>query len=70
MKLPKHRANIYLVERRVLNDTAITYAVVGVFPTHEGADYFKGACEQDFRDRGFADDDFTFSVVLSTYYDA
>ena len=70
MKLPKHRANIYVVERRILNSAAINYAVVGVFPTAEGADHFKGACEQEFRERGFSDDDFTFSVVLSTYYDA
>jgi hypothetical protein len=48
----------------------VSYAVVGVFPTAEGADHFKGACEQDFRDRGFDEGDFTFSVVLSTYYDA
>jgi hypothetical protein len=48
----------------------VSYAVVGVFPTAEGADHFKGACEQDFRDRGFDESDFTFSVVLSTYYDA
>lgn len=70
MKLPKHRANVYIVERRVLNNTTVNYAVVGVFPTPEGADYFKGACEQEFRERGFTDDDFTFSVVLGTYYDA
>jgi hypothetical protein len=70
MKLPKHRANVYLVERRVLSSTVVSYAVVGVFPTSEGADHFKGACEQEFRDRGFNDDDFTFSVVLGTYYDA
>jgi hypothetical protein len=70
MKLPKHRANVYVVERRVLNDTVVSFATVGVFPTAEGADHFKGACEQDFRDRGFSDDDFTFSVVLGTYYDA
>lgn len=70
MKLPKHRANVYVVERRILNNVAINYAVVGVFPTDEGADHFKGACEQEFRERGFTDDDFTFSVALSTYYDA
>ena len=71
MKLPKHRANVYVVERRILNPTAtVSYSVVGVFPTAEGADHFAGACAQDFRDRGFSDDDFTFSVVLSTYYDA
>jgi hypothetical protein len=71
MKLPKHRANVYVVERRVLDISGIvSYAVVGVFPTVEGADHFKGACEQEFHDRGFSDDDFTFNVVLSTYYDA
>lgn len=69
MKLLKHRANVYLVERRVLDKAVASYAVVGVFPTPEGADYFKGACEQEFRERGFTDDDFAFTVVLGTYYD-
>lgn len=70
MKLPKHRANVYIVERRILNAATISYTVVGVFPTAEGADNFAGACSQEFRERGFSDDDFVFSVVLSTYYDA
>ena len=70
MKLPKHRANVFLVERRVLQETITSYAVVGVFPTAEGADFFKAACEQEFIERGFDSDNFTFSVVLGTYYDS
>ena len=69
MKLPKHRANIYVVERRVLNNAVVSYAVVGVFPTSEGADYFKGACEQDFRDRGFSDDDLKNVQTMKKHFD-
>jgi hypothetical protein len=70
MKLPKHRANVYAVERRITTPNSVNYSIVGVFPTVDGASDFAGACTQDYRDRGFGDDDFTFSVVLSTYYDA
>lgn len=45
-------------------------AVVGIFPTSSGADEFAGACTQDFYDRGFTDDDFSFEVQMTTYYDA
>ena len=44
-------------------------AVCGVFPTYEGADAFKGACEQDWLDSKVTYNA-TFEVVLSTYYDA
>ena len=44
--------------------------VVGVFPNPEAADNYKDACKQDFYDRGFTDDDFSFEVQMSTYYDA
>lgn len=70
MKLPKHRANVFLVERRVLDNNHHSYAVVGVFPTPEGADEFAGACKQQFIERGFSEDDFTFTTIMSTYYDA
>ena len=70
MKLPKHRTNVFLVERRVLEAAGMSLAVVGVFPTPEGADEYAGACKQDFLERGFDEDDFTFSVTMSTFYDA
>ena len=70
MKFPKHRANVFLVERTVLDKAVRNYAVVGVFPTPEGADEFAGACHQDFLERGFPEDDFAFKVVMSTFYDA
>lgn len=71
MKFPKHRANVFLVERSTVDKRAIrTYAIVGVFPTPESADEFAGACHQDFLERGFPEDDFTFKVVMSTFYDA
>jgi len=41
-----------------------------VFHSLDGAEDFKGECEQSFIDRGFTHDDFNFEVVLSTYYEA
>jgi hypothetical protein len=65
MKFPKHRANCFVVERIVDN----AYCVVGVFPTHEGAVEFAGACEQAFVDKDIDKERYTFGVVMSTYYD-
>lgn len=70
MKFPKHRANVFLVERMVLHNEVYTYSVVGVFPTLEAADEFAGTCKQDFIERGFSENDFIFKVAMSTYYDA
>lgn len=67
MKFPKHRANCYLVMRYTTTNPA---TVVGVFPNPEAADNYKDACAQDFYDRGFTDDDFSFEVQMATYYDA
>jgi hypothetical protein len=41
-----------------------------VFYSLDGAEDFKGECEQSFIDKGFTHDDFNFEVVLSTYYEA
>lgn len=65
MKFPKHRANCYVVVRYLGSDAA----VCGVFPTWEGADAFKGACEQDWIDSK-ATYNADFEVLLTTYYDA
>jgi hypothetical protein len=54
----------------VLDNNHHSYAVVGVFPTPEGADEFAGACKQQFIEKGFSEDDFTFTTIMSTYYDA
>lgn len=71
MKLPKHRSNIFLVERTVLYtpDAIPAFCVVGTFLTPEGADDFKGACIQDFVDRGIPEQCYSFRVGMSTYYD-
>ena len=79
MKLPKHRANVYLVERHVIDegrnsDNTLLYScwkttTVGVFNTLQGAEDFAGACAQEFRERGYDDDDYTFDVKLTAYYD-
>ena len=70
MKFPKHRANIFLVQRSPLEFNSGSYStvVVGVFPTTDGAEAFKGACEQEMVDRGMAGL-FSFDVALSTFYD-
>ena len=69
MKSPKHRANCFVVERRVL-DKVVSYSTVGVFPTYESADNFAGACQQEFLEKGYPEDDFSFKVCMTTYYDA
>ena len=63
MKFPKHRANIYLVQREMDG------VVCGAFSTPEGADEFKGACEQEIKDRGLSSDTFKYYVALGTYYE-
>lgn len=65
MKFPKHRANCFVV-MRYLGDSS---AVLGVFPTYEGADGYMGACQQEWIDSKapYTPD---FEVVMSTYYDA
>lgn len=68
MKFPKHRANVFLVER-MSADPAVLPVVCGVFPTYDGASDFAGACKQDFIDRGFQDSGYSFQVYMSTYYD-
>jgi hypothetical protein len=47
-----------------------SFTVVGVFPTTEGADEFKGACEQEFVDKGVGAEHYDFCVTPSTYYDS
>jgi hypothetical protein len=65
MKFPKHRANCYVVVRIYGHDTAIC----GVFPTVDGADAFRDACAQEWKDKGLPLD-VDFDVELATYYDA
>ncbi|MDE3022300.1 MAG: hypothetical protein KGI54_10605 [Pseudomonadota bacterium] len=72
MKFPKHRANVFVVQRSPVSFNDGMYGggvVVGVFPTSEGADEFKGACEQEFVDKGLKGC-FLFDVTMSTFYDA
>lgn len=75
MKFPKHRADLFLVERTVeyMEDEFKTI-VIGGFPTSEAADAYKEACEQDMIDKGFGslldNGIFEFNVTLTTYYDA
>lgn len=69
MKFPKHRANCFAVERRLITAGVPSYAVCGVFPTPEGADAFAGACQQEFLERGYNPNDYSFYPVMTTFYD-
>lgn len=48
----------------------IPAVVVGVFPTDTGADEFAGACTQELIEKGFTQQEFSFEVQMTTYYDA
>lgn len=65
MRFPKNRANVYMVCRSVEGRDDM---VIGVFESLTEADAFKGTCEQDFLDRGFTPDDFSFYVEMTTFY--
>jgi hypothetical protein len=70
MKFPKHRANLYLVERWTYENNSTV--IVGAFDNVVAADNFRDACLQEWIDRGLSDpykEDVVFNVVLTTYYD-
>lgn len=75
MKLPKHRANVFLVERNMVTPEEYylgkwtSTVVVGVFATHEGAEDFAGACTQEFIEKGYDSAMYSFETKMSTYYD-
>jgi hypothetical protein len=70
MRFPKHRADMFLVERWNRANSATT--VVGAFPTLENAVEFKEACEQEWVDKGGEAElvvgDTVFNVALTTFY--
>jgi hypothetical protein len=68
MKYPKHRSNLYLVERWTRANSATV--LVGAFSSIVAADNFKEECEQEWKDRGLSgEEEVIFNVVLTTYYD-
>lgn len=75
MKMPKHRGNMFVVVRKTYNESPVMYdslkdvTPVGVFLSWEAAQDFRGACEQEFKEKGFDDKDYYFSVMLSTFYE-
>lgn len=75
MKFPKHRTNMFIVMRETYYNSDIVYdqlkdaVPVGVFANVADADNFRGACEQEFKEKGFDTKDYYFSVVMSTYYE-
>ena len=62
----KNRDTIYLVERRSIQTNY--NVIVGGFPTSELAQDYADRHQQEFIDRGF-EDEFSFDVVATTYYD-
>lgn len=75
MRFPKHRSNMFIVMRETYNPSHIIYdslrdaVPVGVFVNADAADDFRGACEQEFKEKGFDEENYHFSVVLSTFYE-
>lgn len=75
MRFPKHRSNMFVVMRETYYNSPVVYdqlkdsVPVGLFTSAEAADDFRGACEQEFKEKGFDEKDYYFSVVLSTYYE-
>lgn len=70
MKFPKHRTNLYLVERWTYENNATV--IVGAFDNIVAADNFRDACLQEWMDKDLVDSnkqDVVFNVVLTTYYD-
>lgn len=61
MKLPKNRANVYVVYRMGTHP-----AVCGVFTDYEDADNYAGACKQQWLERYGVSAE--FNVQLSTFY--
>jgi hypothetical protein len=73
LKLPKHRANLFLVERWTYGSTYGT-TIVGGFSKPQAAEEYKDACAQDLRDRGYGEEldngQLIFNVVMTTYYES
>jgi hypothetical protein len=71
IKLPKHRANLFLVERWSYENDATV--IVGGFSEPQAAEEYKDACAQDLRDRGYGEQldkgELIFNVVMTTYYE-
>lgn len=65
MKLPKSKTTLALVWRYDI--TMDSETPIAVFKTHEAADNYSGACQQEMRDRGFTE--FFFGVSGIIYYD-
>ena len=65
MKMPKSKTQIYIVMRSTLDGNQ---AAVGSFLTYEGADNYKGSCEQSWKDHGFTEDEGHFYLDTVIYY--
>ena len=62
----KDRDTIYLVERTALQTNATV--IVAAYGNSVDAGNYADACQQEFLDRGF-EDEFSFRVVATTYYE-
>jgi hypothetical protein len=67
MKMPKNRANCYVVSRYSYAETDHATPVVGVFAHFDDADDYASACQQEMKDKiGY--EGYGFKVDLSTFY--
>jgi len=64
MKLPKSKTGMFLVERHINGRDEGT--PIAIFVTEESADNYAGACEQEFKERGFLD--YVFRAHYVTFY--
>ena len=64
--MPKNRENIYLVERVAIQTNY--NVIIAAFGIEEAAADYADACQQEFIDKGL-EDEFSFDVIITTYYD-
>lgn len=64
MKLPKSKTGLFVVCRHVM--AAEEGIPVGIFLTHESADNYAGACEQQMLEKGLST--FNFRVHYVIFY--
>lgn len=74
--MPKHRSSVYTVVREKWQEIVpkvegeyIFDGIVGTYLTPQRADEIAAASTQQFLDAGMVDDEYHFSVSVSTYYD-
>ena len=73
MKFPKNRANVFVVVREDTDEfrlQLLNTAILGVFGSLEEADNYKGACEQEWKEKmgDWTVDPPIFEIRMTTFY--